>query len=155
MTTHTHPGRRIGWGITGLAATVAVITTGAPAASADMIGFHIDSADQTYYVGTNYGISVTIINSTVTNFVSFYDNSQCIGGSRAYGNPEIPLAPVASVNWIPSTAGRHVITANDGKTTQTLTLDIQPAPAGSTPAKPVPPPAGCSQLDRLLNTGSS
>ncbi|MFF0634619.1 hypothetical protein ACFYTS_19170 [Nocardia sp. NPDC004151] len=154
MTTHERRARQFGWGITAVVA--AAITTGVPTASADMVNFHIaaDQGVQTYYVGTNYGISVTIVNVTGTSFVTFSDNGQCIGGSRGYGNAEIGTAPVAAVNWVPSTVGRHVITANDGKTTQTLTVDIQPAPAGSTPATPMLP-VGCSQLDRLLNAGSS
>ncbi|WP_458688407.1 hypothetical protein [Nocardia tengchongensis] len=74
---------------------------------------------------------------------------------HTHSGHRIETAPVASVNWIPSTAGSHVITAGDGKTELTVTLDIQLAPAGSTPAEPVPPPAGRSQSDRLLNAGSS
>lgn len=153
MTTHSRPGRRISWGLTGLAATVAVITAGAPVASADIIAFKIYPAGQTYYVGTNYGLSATTMYGG--DFVSFYDNGQCIGSHVSNGNPEIPLAPVAGVGWIPSTAGHHVLTANDGKNTMTITLDIQPAPAGSTPATPQPQLIGCSQIDRLLNAGSS
>ncbi|MFJ9371666.1 hypothetical protein ACIRRA_45840 [Nocardia sp. NPDC101769] len=152
MTTHSRPGRRIGWGLTGLAATVAVITAGAPAASADIMVFNIDPAGQTYYVGTNYRLRA--ITEFGDDFVSFYDNGQCIGSSVSKGNAEVPTAPIAGVYWIPSTAGHHVITANDGKSTMTITLDIQPAPAGSTPATPQPQLVGCSQIDRLL-TGSS
>ncbi|MFE3230025.1 hypothetical protein [Nocardia sp. NPDC059228] len=150
MTTHSRPGHRIGWGLTGLAATVA---TGAPAASADIVAFTINPAGQTYYVGTYYVLSATT--SYGTEFVSFYDNGVCIGSNISKGNPEIPLAPVAGVSWIPSTAGRHVLTTNDGKNTMAITLDVQPAPGGSTPDTPRPRPIGCSQIDRLLNTGSS
>ncbi|MEU1209934.1 hypothetical protein [Nocardia sp. NPDC005825] len=157
MTAHDRLSRRIGWGLTAIAATTAALTTAVPAASADMVNFHIlaDQGVQTYYVGTKYGFSVALV-GTGSDWVTFYDNGQCIGGSGGHGgSPEVGTAPVARVNWIPSTAGSHVITAKDSKTTQTLTVDVQPALPGSPPAQPTSQP-GCGELDRLFSsTGSS
>ncbi|MGW3545835.1 hypothetical protein ACWDNI_35570 [Nocardia niigatensis] len=89
-------------------------------------------------------------------WVSFYDNSQCIGSSRTYVVPDALVdVPTAQMYWVPSTAGRHVLTADDGQTTKTITVDVQPTPTGSTPSNPGPQPSGCSALDRLFNAGSS
>lgn len=152
MNTPSRPGRRMGWGLTGLVATVAAVAAGAPAASADIVALTINPAGQTYYVGTYYDLVATT--DVGADVVSFYDNGACIGSKASNGNPEIPLAPVAAVSWLPSTAGRHVLTANDGKNTMTITLDVLSAPAGSTPGAPRPWQSGCGPIDRLL-TGSA
>lgn len=154
MTAHTRPGRRIGWGITGLAATVAVVTA-APAASAEVRTLSIYPADQTFVAGTSYQLYASTSGGVSFDWLNFYDNGQCIGGAKPKSHPDLELPPRAAMSWIPSTAGRHVITVDDGTTTKSLTLDVQPAPAGSTPATPGPKPAGCGALDRLIGTGSA
>ncbi|MFD6355117.1 hypothetical protein [Nocardia tengchongensis] len=154
MTTHTRPGRRISWGIAGVAATMAVAVSGAPAASADIDTLSIYPGNQTVVTGANYDLQVSAPWGDGARWVSFYDNGQCIGSTRMIFNSELEAPPYGHMNWIPKTPGPHTITANDGKITKTLAVDVQPAPTGSTPATPGPKPAGCSALDRLLNSGS-
>ncbi|MEU1209217.1 hypothetical protein [Nocardia sp. NPDC005825] len=155
MTTQTRLGRRIGWGITGLAATVAAVTTSAPAASAAVHTLAIYPTGQTYYVGSSYGLVATTRETAGQPWVMFYDEGQCIGGSLARPVANVDsVANTAKMNWVPSTAGHHVLTANDGHTTQTFAVDVLAAPAGTTPVSPAQP-SGCGPLDRFLNSGSA
>ncbi|WP_433671919.1 hypothetical protein ACQP06_09750 [Nocardia sp. CA-136227] len=154
MITDTRHGRRIGCGITGLAATVAIVTGAAPAASADVAWVNINPPAQTYYVGTSYRLAAgPSTEPSGSQVVSFYDNGQCIGTGSSHVQPQTGIEYAASVSWIPATAGQHVITADDGQTTKALTITVVPALAGSTPATPVSQ-RGCDPLSRL-QTGSS
>ncbi|MFE3104986.1 hypothetical protein [Nocardia tengchongensis] len=155
MTAHTRPGHRIGWGIAGVAATMAVAVSGAPAASADIDTLSIYPGNQTVVTGAKYGLYVSTPRGDRASWVSFYDNGQCIGSTRIISNSDLEGPPFAYMNWIPQTPGPHTITANDGRITKTLAVDVQPTPTGSTPATPGPNPAGCGALDRLLNSGSA
>lgn len=152
MTVHTRPSRRIGWGITGLSAATAVVAI-APTASADVQRLSIHPADQTIVAGTSYQLYAST--GWGSHWITFYDNGQCVGGTRTTFSSETELDPYAYVSWTPSTAGTHVITADDGTAAKTLSVTVQPAPAGSTPAPPSAKPAGCSTLERLLGTGSA
>ncbi|WP_040859638.1 hypothetical protein [Nocardia niigatensis] len=67
---------------------MAVVTGGAPTASADVQGFGIYPAGQAYYAGTGYRMFATTADGAGMRWVSFYDNSQCIGSSRTYVVPD-------------------------------------------------------------------
>ncbi|MFF0613980.1 hypothetical protein ACFYUD_35480 [Nocardia tengchongensis] len=89
MTTHTRPGRRIGWGIAGVAATMAVAASGAPAASADIDTLSIYPGNQTVVTGAKYGLYVSAPGGDGVSWVSFYDNGQCVGATRMIFNSEL------------------------------------------------------------------
>ncbi|WP_433666869.1 hypothetical protein ACQP06_24930 [Nocardia sp. CA-136227] len=152
MSTRIRLGRRIGWGTTGLAAIMAVVAIGAPTASADVHTLAIYPTGQTYYVGGSYELVSTT--APTTAWVTLSDNGQCIGGmrSRPVNNVD-SINLVAKLNWVPSTAGHHVLTAADSRTTKTFEVDVLAAPAGTVPAAPAQP-SGCSPLERFLNSGS-
>ncbi|WP_458689842.1 hypothetical protein [Nocardia tengchongensis] len=150
MITDTRHGRRIGCGIAGLAATVAIVTGAAPTASADVTWVNFETPAQTHYVGTNYRISA---GSDPASTLAFYDNGQCIGKAAPHYNSELGVYFAAVVYWLPTTAGHHVITVDDGKSTKTLAVDVVAALPGSTPDTPVSQ-GGCS-LASLFPTGSS
>ncbi|MFE5287297.1 hypothetical protein ACFRAQ_20220 [Nocardia sp. NPDC056611] len=150
MITSTRHGRRIGCGITGLAATVAIVTGAAPTASAAVTWVKFETPAQTYYVGTDYRITA---GSDPESMMAFYDNGQCIGKSAAHFNSILGETFAAVVEWVPATAGHHVITVDDGKSTKTLAVDVEAALPGSTPDTPVAQ-GGCS-LSSPFPTGSS
>ncbi|MEV0466458.1 hypothetical protein AB0I30_32665 [Nocardia tengchongensis] len=155
MTTRTRLGRRIGWGIAGLAAIMAVGAVGASTASADVHTLAIYPTGQTYYVGASYGLVATTVSTGGLRWVTLYDNGQCLGGmwTKPVENVD-SVSLVAKVNWVPSTVGHHVLTADDSRTTQTFAVDVLAAPAGTVPATPAQP-SGCSPLERFLNSGSA
>ncbi|MFE3230121.1 hypothetical protein [Nocardia sp. NPDC059228] len=154
MIAHTRPGRRIGWGTAGLVAATAVVVAGAPTAGASVTDFEVTSADH-YYAGGAYWMRAFTVAHAGQRYVAFYDNGQCIGGARTWTAGEVEVyTPTADMEWIPTTAGRHVLTADDGEGAKTVTVDVLPATPGSTPATG-PKQPGCGMLDRVLNTGSS
>ncbi|MFE3759543.1 hypothetical protein ACFXO9_35020 [Nocardia tengchongensis] len=151
MTTHTHPSRRIGWGIAGLAVSLAAVATGSPTAAADVQDFWVATATSPYYAGTDYLLYASTAQGAGARWVIFSDNGACIGGARTDAVPG--YTPMVGMTWIPSTAGRHVLTADDGQTTKSITVDVKPTQAGTTPQTP-PTPTGCGKLQQLLTTGS-
>ncbi|MFE2959582.1 hypothetical protein [Nocardia tengchongensis] len=151
MTTRTRLGRRIGWGIAGLAASLAAVTTGAPTAAADVHDFWVATATSPYYAGTDYLLYASTTQGAGVRWVIFSDNGACIGGARTDAVPG--YTPMVGMTWIPSTAGHHVLTADDGQTTKSITVDVQPTQAGTTPKTP-PARTGCGKLQQLLTTGS-
>ncbi|MFE3798677.1 hypothetical protein [Nocardia tengchongensis] len=155
MTTRTRLGNRIGWGTAGLAATMAVVAVGTSTASADVHTLAIYPTGQTYYVGASYELLATTVSTGGLRWVTLYDNGQCLGGmwTRPVENVD-SVSLVAKVNWVPSTMGHHVLTADDSRTTQTFAVDVLAAPAGTVAATPAQP-SGCSPLERFLNSGSA
>lgn len=155
MTTRRSLGRRIGWGTTGLATIMAIAAVGAPAASADVHTLAIYPTGQTYYVGSSYELVSTTMPTGGLRWVTLYDNGQCIGGMWTKPKENVDSVNlIAKVNWVPSTMGHHVLTADDSRTTKTFEVDVLAAPAGTVPATPTQP-SGCGPLERFLNSGSS
>ncbi|GAB0108049.1 hypothetical protein JMUB6875_70520 [Nocardia sp. JMUB6875] len=153
MIADTRSGRRIGWGAAGLVVAAAVVVAGAPTAGASVTNFQMTA--QTYYVGSAYGMRAYTVEHAGQRYVAFYDNGQCIGGAKTWTAGEVEVyTPTADMTWIPTTAGRHVLTADDGESAKTITVDVLPAAPGSTPATGYKYP-GCGALDRLIYTGSS
>ncbi|MEU1208103.1 hypothetical protein [Nocardia sp. NPDC005825] len=145
-------GRRIGWGTAGFAAAMAVVTVGAPTASAEILAFHIVSSE-TYYTGTAYGVGASLNYGDADKWVSFYDNGQCITGVESAHVGDSELRPWASIKWVPATAGHHVLSVEYAGQKMTVAVDVQSAPAGSTPATP-PATSPCG-LAGQLGTGSA
>lgn len=129
------------WTVTALAAAVATTLTAAPA-SADFHAPDIGSG-QTLYVGQQYYISTGGAPDDVFFWMSFYDNNQCIAGSRGSAPSHSGYGWV--VYWVPTTAGTHTITVSGDTQSKSTTVIVLPAPAGSTPA-PQPKQPGCGPL---------
>lgn len=129
---------------------MAVVTAGAPTASAGIVAVHISSAD-TYYTGTAYAVSASL--SAQDSWVSFYDNGQCVTGTKSSHVGDSEMQPVAAIKWVPRTAGHHVLSVEYAGQTMTVAVDVQAAPAGSTPATP-PATSPCG-LAGQLGSGSA
>ncbi|GAB3209178.1 hypothetical protein GCM10027262_29440 [Nocardia tengchongensis] len=74
--------------------------------------------------------------------VQVYDNGQCIGSTIPGAGPQDPLQNYSYINWQPTTAGTHTITAKQGMSSKSITMTVQSAPPGSTP-DPQPSNPGC------------
>ncbi|MFD7843795.1 hypothetical protein ACFV4K_12795 [Nocardia sp. NPDC059764] len=129
-----------------------VVTAGAPTASAEILGFRITSAE-TYYTGTAYTVSASLNYGDADKWVSFYDNGQCITGVESAHVGDSEMRPWASINWVPATAGHHVLSVEYAGQKVTVAVDVQSAPAGSTPATP-PATSPCG-LAGQLGSGSA
>ncbi|MFF0632866.1 hypothetical protein ACFYTS_10220 [Nocardia sp. NPDC004151] len=147
-----HRGRRIGWGTAGFTAAMAMITAGAPTASAEILAFRIIGAEN-YYTGTAYTVTASLNYSDADKWVSFYDNGRCVTGTESAHVGDSEMRPWASITWVPATAGHHVLSVEYAGQKMTVAVDVQSAPAGSTPATP-PATSPCG-LAGQLTSGSA
>ncbi|MGX1805554.1 hypothetical protein ACWIGI_07545 [Nocardia sp. NPDC055321] len=122
--TPSRTARRAGAGFTGLAALAAAAVLSAPQALAAVDSVTVDGSD--FRVGTEYTISATHSGAAAGLLVYFSDNGEFIG------SPKVPW-PVgqSSIAWTPSTAGKHIITVEQGGHTRSTVVEVQDAPLGS------------------------
>ncbi|MVU83618.1 hypothetical protein GPX89_41065 [Nocardia sp. ET3-3] len=126
-------GRAIGAGLAG-ATAAAVVAVMSPAATADVDVITISNNSPT--VGTSYGLHASLSGPLFGQTVYWSDN-----GTSLTPNGKMPW-PMGESNldWVPATAGRHVITASQGSSTQYLVVDVNDGSgAGTTTTTPVPP----------------
>ncbi|MEV0099915.1 hypothetical protein, partial [Nocardia sp. NPDC050789] len=112
----------------------------------------------TFYVGQQYFAATGGMPNGLLGWMDFYDNGQCIGGAPISGAGPVHgvLMDLWSVDWVPTTAETHTITASDGTQSKSTTVTVLPAAAGSTPM-PQPKHHGCGILAALIyfaQTGS-
>ncbi|MGW5106352.1 hypothetical protein [Nocardia sp. NPDC004123] len=121
-----------------LAATAATIAapTGSTSPSSEPHGVYVYSDGWTVpahiYVGVRYTVWASAIYTPAR--VNFYDNSACLGSSLAsiYNDPV--QEGNATVSWVPTSAGTHVLSTKQGSYEGSSgTLQVEPAPAGTTP----------------------
>ncbi|MFE3193159.1 hypothetical protein ACFXHA_29430 [Nocardia sp. NPDC059240] len=152
--------RRIGWAATTLATATAVTTLTAPPALANLGPIIVAEcaqsdnnpcpasspivAGQKYVVTApaNQIIPLPVLSSLDTT-VNFYDNGQCIASGPAPTGMGVAgfYWMDVSVYWVP-TAGTHKLTVTQGGASDSTTVNVVAAPAGSTPAQP-PKQPGC------------
>ncbi|GAB0107999.1 hypothetical protein JMUB6875_70020 [Nocardia sp. JMUB6875] len=132
--------RRIAWAATTLAsvATLAALSTpiagaridGAPILTDTATGAEVGSA----VVGRSYQIFPGLgYNPGLSAVADFFDNGQCIASAPA---------ATLTVIWVPTTAGTHTLTVQGAPNSVSMTVEVAPASAGSTPVKP-PNQPGC------------
>ncbi|MEV6072679.1 hypothetical protein AB0L82_39575 [Nocardia sp. NPDC052001] len=116
--------RRAGAGITGFAAIAAAAVIAAPTACAAVDTVTVEGSN--FQVDTEYTISATLSGASIGLLVYFSDNGQFIG------SPKVPW-PVghSSITWKPSTKGQHIITVEQGGSTQSTTVTVADKPLGS------------------------
>ncbi|MEU0541974.1 hypothetical protein ABZ319_19100 [Nocardia sp. NPDC005978] len=144
-------GRWIARGATGLTGAAALAAVIAAPASATVTEFVIDPAGGPYVVGQRYQLyaSGELSRMDLQNpRVVFFDNGECIGNSGTLGGYE-GGGTYASVQWVPTIPGTHVLVTRHAGTSRTITVTVERAPAGSVTASPLNQGA-CG----LIETGS-
>ncbi|MFE3987864.1 hypothetical protein ACFXPR_25550 [Nocardia tengchongensis] len=130
----------------------------APVADAYVIG--IDYAPGTVEDGSPilvgqthaFGVYTSEFGSGSHN-VQVYDNGQCIGSTIEATIQQNPRQSYSYIYWQPTTVGSHTIVAKQGITSQSITLTVVAAPAGTTP-DPQPTNPSCTTAGGA-STGSS
>ncbi|MFR9753405.1 hypothetical protein ACL02S_20555 [Nocardia sp. 004] len=119
----TTAARRVGTGLTSLAATAAVIVLAAPSAQATVKSVTISGSD--HVVGTSYTLEATVGGISFGLPVTWTANGVKIGG------PKVPWPPGKSTQeWTPESPGQHIITATQGSSTESIVVDVT-KPGGS------------------------
>ncbi len=128
--------RRIACGAQGLAAVAATATLLAPSAGASVtsIAYEPGTMDgKPITVGQNHWFAVytTELGSGSPN-VQVYDNGQCIGSTIVGASQQNPLQNYSYIYWQPTTLGSHTLVAKEGGSSQSITVTVVAAPAGTT-----------------------
>ncbi|GAB2519822.1 hypothetical protein [Nocardia heshunensis] len=154
----------IAWGTTALAIAATVTTVLAPTASATIDTPNVLDCPTTnnctpvtsFVVGHSYLFgSKTVHSDLVALRVYFYDNGQCLGNTPQADNGDVTVlvGDPAYITWVPQTAGTHKLTVQQGTESQSITVTVAAAPAGS-PTAQQPTQGGCDGAG-LLGTGSA
>ncbi|MFE6859674.1 hypothetical protein [Nocardia sp. NPDC057668] len=140
MSTRSGPARRIGWGVTALAAISATVAIVAPQASAG-VGALV-APDEPVVAGTTYRVDMWLESDSDAAFIGekyvVTDNGKCIYSvTVSWGFGSTMLQSPARFRWTPTTAGSHTVTAKSygtyGVRSDSFTVNVAEAPAGSTP----------------------
>ncbi|MEV6100547.1 hypothetical protein [Nocardia sp. NPDC051981] len=124
--------RRIGASVAGLATAAAVAVLAAPQAAATVDSVAI-SGSAPYTINTSYTLTANLSGVGVGLLVYWSDN----GANITNGLGVVP-SPVgySHVDWKPTTAGQHMITASQGGNTKTIIVNVtdpsQPGGGGGT-----------------------
>ncbi|MFC9998454.1 hypothetical protein [Nocardia sp. NPDC127526] len=134
----TTSGRRIGAGLAGLtlATATAVVVAVSPTANANVDAITVSSAIP--QVGGTYTLHAALSGASVGLLVYWSDNGESLTPAG-----KVPWPPgEASLDWTPRTPGRHIITASQGSSTQTLVVTVtdgSTTPPATTPPTTTPP----------------
>ncbi|UGT42889.1 hypothetical protein LTV02_05675 [Nocardia yamanashiensis] len=133
MQPRTNLNRRIAWGA-GVVAGLAAVGLTAPPASADVINIAVSKKNgeptvggtfqllsQTEGTGTGFDTGSSFLKAPVV----FTDNGACIGKAR----PAMINNGLAHVEWTPTTAGQHTLTATHGGNSKSITVTVAPGTA--------------------------
>ncbi|MFE6859675.1 hypothetical protein [Nocardia sp. NPDC057668] len=132
MSTNSTVRRRIGWGVSALAATSAMVAVAAPQAAAGVTW--VDVLGTTYTVGSEYTVQYMVeadLGTIFNNRAYFRDNGVCLGSGTGYS----PAAKVPSFTWTPATPGSHVITVSVGGKSKSETVTVVAAAPGTPPVQ--------------------
>ncbi|MFE3228364.1 hypothetical protein [Nocardia sp. NPDC059228] len=147
--------RRIGAGVAGLVTTAAVAVLAAPQAAATVDSVAI-SGSAPYTINTGYTLTANLSGAGIGLLVYWSDNGASLTPA---GKVPWPIG-YSSIDWKPTTAGQHMITASQGGNTKTIIVNVtdpsQPGGGGGTGAGGGTGSAG-SALGGLLGglTGSA
>ncbi|APA97645.1 hypothetical protein [Nocardia seriolae] len=122
MNAQTARARRAGLGVTTFGAVAGVIVLAAPQAGAWPSDLQV-SGGSTHNVGCSYTLTATLDVDRLLS-VAFRDN-----GTELTGSPVSPglLNGKATINWTPSTAGSHTLTATQDLISKSITVQVDPA----------------------------
>ncbi|MEU6585197.1 hypothetical protein [Nocardia sp. NPDC046763] len=123
--------RRIGAGVAGLATTAAVAVLAAPQAAATVDSVAI-SGSAPYTINTGYTLTANLSGAGIGLLVYWSDNGTSLTPA---GKVPWPIG-YSSIDWKPTTAGQHMITASQGGNTKTIIVNVtdpsQPGGGGGT-----------------------
>ena len=125
--------------MTATMAAIAAPTAGAAVSNLSVTNFGDNNTPQTYVVGVRYALVVTADRALSTPMVNFYDDGQCV---TAAAHPAGPDTAGTVGAWGPAK-----LTARQGRSSISITVNVVPAPAGSTPETSTP-------LNPCVETGS-
>ncbi|WP_067813806.1 hypothetical protein [Nocardia inohanensis] len=141
MQSQANLNRRIAWGA-GIIASLAAVGLTAPPASADVLTLAVSKQNGEPQVGGTFqvlsqtegtGTGLSTGSSFLKAPVVFTDNGTCIGKAR----PAMINNGLAHVEWTPTTAGQHTITATHGTSSKSITVTVAPGattqPAATSP----------------------
>ncbi|MBF6357505.1 hypothetical protein IU449_23640 [Nocardia higoensis] len=112
----THTARTAAALFAAAAATVLV----APSAHASVQSLAVEGS--THVVGGTYTLTAEVGGASGGLLVYFSDNGEFIGA------PKVPWPPgSATIDWQPSTPGRHILTAEQGGSTQSIVVEVEEA----------------------------
>ncbi|WP_405486401.1 hypothetical protein [Nocardia sp. NBC_00511] len=123
--------RRIGAGVAGLAGVAAVAVLAAPQASATVDSVAV-SGSAPYTINTGYTLTANLSGAGIGLLVYWSDNGTSLTPA---GKVPWPIG-YSSIDWKPTTAGQHVLTASQGGNTKTIIVTVsdpsQPGGGGGT-----------------------
>ncbi|MFJ9369075.1 hypothetical protein ACIRRA_32270 [Nocardia sp. NPDC101769] len=111
--------RRIGAGVAGLATTAAVAVLAAPQAAATVDSVAI-SGSAPYTINTGYTLTANLSGAGIGLLVYWSDNGTSLTPA---GKVPWPIG-YSSIDWKPTTAGQHMITASQGGNTKTIIVNV-------------------------------
>ncbi|BAD60036.1 Ig-like domain repeat protein [Nocardia farcinica] len=126
------------------AATVLV----APSAHASVQSLAVEGS--THVVGGTYTLTAQVGGASGGLLVYFSDNGEFIGA------PTVPWPPgSATIDWQPSTPGRHILTAEQGGSTQSIVVAVEEAASPGSGSGSGGSGTGSALLRGLLSGSSS
>ncbi|MEC3914453.1 hypothetical protein [Nocardia sp. CDC160] len=144
--------RHIAWAATFVAVAGSLTALSPGLASAGIHGIEFEQCDTagrncvtptSFVVGQSYWIYAPYDGtSTNTPMANFYDNGTCLGGGSH------------SVAWVPLTPGTHTISNTGGSWSDSTTVTVVAAPAGS-PTPQQPKQGACTGGGGSFGSGSS
>ncbi|MTE16562.1 hypothetical protein [Nocardia aurantiaca] len=110
---------RIGAGVAGLATAAAVAVFAAPGANATVDSVSI-SGTAPYTINTSYTLTANLSGASIGLLVYWSDN-----GTNLTPAGKVPW-PIgySSIDWKPTTAGQHLLTASQGGNTKTIIVNV-------------------------------
>ncbi|NNH74728.1 hypothetical protein HLB23_33595 [Nocardia uniformis] len=136
--------RRIGTGVAGFATVAAVAVFAAPNASATVDSITVSGSN--HVINTEYALTAKLSGAGIGLLVYWSDNGKDISG------PKVPW-PVgeAHLDWTPTTAGRHLITASQGGSTKTIEVMVKDPSNPDPDPDPETPGGGSGSASKMLS----
>ncbi|UGT39268.1 hypothetical protein LTV02_24710 [Nocardia yamanashiensis] len=129
MSTFSH---RMGAAVTSVAAAAAVAVIAAPQAQATVDAVAISGAAP-YKIDTEYTLTANLSGAGIGLLVYWTDNGEKLEPKA--GQVPWPVGE-ASIKWKPATAGQHLITAAQGGSTKTITVNVVDPSVPGNPGTP-------------------
>lgn len=120
----------------------AAVTIAAPTGSTSpsgLTGVFVHNGDdwttpEHIYIGVRYTVYARAVGSGEPLRVNFYDNSAFLGSTLAVVVHDPISQTYATVNWVPTSAGTHVLSIEQGNyESSSNPVQVEPTPTGTTP----------------------
>ncbi|WP_157534993.1 hypothetical protein [Nocardia inohanensis] len=128
MSTFSH---RMGTAVAGVATAAAVAVIAAPQAQATVDAVAI-SGSAPYRIDTEYTLTANLSGAGIGLLVYWSDNGEKLTPA---GKVPWPVGE-SSISWKPATAGQHLLTAAQGGSTKTITINVVDPSSPGNPGTP-------------------